>query len=312
MIALVVGWVEPLEVGEFLTYLSAEKGRAGSTIEAYRRDLGAYSRWLAERQASLTRAVEADIEEYVGVLRGQGRAPATVARAIVSVRSLHRFLASEGFSDLDPAADVAPPRVPAGLPKALNEAEVATLINAVIGNEPVNRRDRAVIETLYACGLRISELVGISLRDLDLEDGLVRVLGKGSKERIVPVGRMARRALADWLSPSGREVMVPVRWARRDDSEAVFLNQRGGRLSRVGAWGIIRRYGDAIGLGDRLTPHVLRHSCATHLVDHGADIRVVQELLGHASISTTQVYTKVSGERLRAVYDAAHPRARHR
>ena len=312
MIALVVGWVEPLEVSEFLTYLSAEKGRAGSTIEAYRRDLGAYSRWLAERQASLTRAVEADIEEYVGVLRGQGRAPATVARAIVSVRSLHRFLAGEGLSDVDPSADVAPPRVPAGLPKALNEAEVARLITAVIGNEPVNRRDRAVIETLYACGLRISELVGMSLRDLDLEDGLVRVLGKGSKERIVPVGRMARRALADWLSASGREAMVPVRWARRDDSEAVFLNQRGGRLSRVGAWGIVRRYGDAIGLGDRLTPHVLRHSCATHLVDHGADIRVVQELLGHASISTTQVYTKVSGERLRAVYDAAHPRARHR
>jgi integrase/recombinase XerD len=156
----------------------------------------------------------------------------------------------------------------------------------------------------------VSELVGLSLADLDLGGGLLRAFGKGAKERIVPVGRLACEAVAAWLAPGGRRQLEPDRWARRGDSEAVFLNTRGGRLSRQGAWGIVRRYGDAVGLGDRLSPHVLRHSCATHMLDHGADIRVVQELLGHASISTTQVYTKVSAARLRQIYDAAHPRAK--
>jgi integrase/recombinase XerD len=167
-----------------------------------------------------------------------------------------------------------------------------------------------VLEVLYGSGLRVSELVGLSLGDLDLEAGMLRAFGKGAKERVVPVGRLAREALAAWLAPGGRGALVPARWARRADGEAVFLNARGGRLSRQGAWGIVRHYGDRVGLGERLTPHVLRHSCATHMLDHGADIRVVQELLGHASISTTQVYTKVSTERLRRVYESAHPRAR--
>jgi integrase/recombinase XerD len=180
----------------------------------------------------------------------------------------------------------------------------------VVGEEAVARRDRAMLEVLYGCGLRISELVGLSLGDLDLDSGLLRAYGKGARERLVPVGRVARSALAAWLTPSGRGALAPERWARRGDAEALFLNARGGRLSRQGAWAVVRRYGDKVGLGDRLSPHVLRHSCATHMLDHGADIRVVQELLGHASISTTQVYTRVSTERLREVYDAAHPRAR--
>jgi integrase/recombinase XerD len=154
--------------------------------------------------------------------------------------------------------------------------------------------------------------VGLGLADLDLASGLLRAFGKGSKERVVPVGRLACEALGQWLAPPGRAALAPRRWARRGDAEAVFLNTRGGRLSRQGAWGIVRRHGDAVGLGERLSPHVLRHSCATHMLDHGADIRVVQELLGHASISTTQVYTKVSATRLRQIYDAAHPRARRR
>jgi integrase/recombinase XerD len=157
--------------------------------------------------------------------------------------------------------------------------------------------------------VRVSELVGLSLADLDLDASLLLAFGKGAKERVVPVGRLARDALRAWLAPAGRGALVPARWARRGDADAVFLNARGGRLSRQGAWGVVRHYGDRVGLGDRLTPHVLRHSCATHMLDHGADIRVVQELLGHASISTTQVYTKISTERLRRVYDAAHPRA---
>ncbi|MBV8981139.1 MAG: tyrosine-type recombinase/integrase, partial [Acidimicrobiia bacterium] len=210
----------------------------------------------------------------------------------------------------DPAGDVGVPRVPQGLPKALSEEDVERLLGAVVGEDAAARRDRAILEVLYGTGLRISELVGLSLTDVSLEEGLLRAYGKGSKERVVPVGRFASQALSAWLSQSGRGALTPERWARRGDAEAVFLNARGGRLSRQGAWGIVRRYGEKVGLGSRLTPHVLRHSCATHMLDHGADIRAVQELLGHASISTTQVYTRVSTERLRQVYDEAHPRAK--
>jgi integrase/recombinase XerD len=197
-----------------------------------------------------------------------------------------------------------------GLPKPLSEAEVESLLASVVGSSPLERRDRAILEVLYGTGIRISELVGLSLGDVDLTDRVMRVFGKGSHERVVPIGRMAADALSEWLNASGRGALVPERWARRGDAEAVFLNARGGRLSRQGAWGIVRTYADRVGLGDRLSPHVLRHSCATHMLDHGADIRVVQELLGHASVATTQVYTLVSAERLRSVYENAHPRAR--
>jgi integrase/recombinase XerD len=295
-------------VEDFLVWLSAERGRSPNTISAYRRDLAAYWRHLHAGGITLAEVTEDDVAGYVAVLRGVGRAPASVARALVAVRSLHRFLLVEGHLPSDPAADVEVPRVPQGLPKALSEPEVEALLGAVAGQDPIAARDRAILEVLYGTGLRISELVGLSLGDLDLERAVLRAFGKGSKERVVPVGRLAREALVAWLE-TGRPALVPPRWARRGDAEAVFLNQRGGRLSRQGAWGIVRGYGDQVGLGDRLTPHVLRHSCATHMLDHGADIRAVQELLGHASISTTQVYTKVSTERLWQVYEAAHPRA---
>ncbi|HET6949630.1 MAG TPA: tyrosine-type recombinase/integrase, partial [Acidimicrobiales bacterium] len=197
----------------------------------------------------------------------------------------------------------------AGLPKALSEEEVAALLGAVVGDEPAARRDRAILEVLYGTGARISELVGLRLGDVDLESALLRVFGKGSRERVVPVGRPAVAALVAWLGPGGRPAFVPDRWARRGDADAVFLNRRGGRLTRQGAWLVVRRWGGEVGLAGRLTPHVLRHSCATHMLDHGADLRAVQEMLGHASLSTTQVYTKVSTERLFAAYRAAHPRA---
>ncbi len=297
----------PLEAEEHLSWLAAERGRSANTLAAYRRDLAQYVEWLDG--TALARVRTADLERYVAHLRDSGKAPASIARAMVVVRGLHRFLAEEGDAERDPGADVASPRVPRGLPKALTEDEVATLLGAVAGWEPRARRDRAILEVLYGTGLRISELVGLSLGDLDLDEGLVRAFGKGGKERVVPLMGMALRSMGEWLSPSGRGSMVPDRWARRGDAEAVFLNARGGRLTRQGAWGIIRGHGDRVGLGDRLTPHVLRHSCATHLLDHGADIRVVQELLGHASISTTQVYTLVSQARLREAYESSHPRA---
>ena len=300
----------PAPAEEFLSWLAVERGRAPNTLAAYRRDLGAYVEFLGTRGLQIDAVSEREVEDYVAWLRTTARAPASVARALVSVRSLHRFLVEEGASGHDPTDRVNAPRVPAGLPKALGEEEIERLLAAVVGNDAVARRDRAILETLYAGGLRISELVGLSLGDLDVEEGILRARGKGAKERVVPIGRPARTALRAWLAPAGREALTPARWARRGDAEAVFLNQRGGRLSRQGAWGVVRRHGDRAGLGARLTPHVLRHSCATHMLDHGADIRAVQELLGHASISTTQVYTKVTIERLRRAYDEAHPRAR--
>ncbi len=298
----------PLEAEEFLTWLRVEKGRSSNTLDAYRNDLVRYVGWLAGRHRPLAEVTEADIADHVAWLRSAGRAPSSVKRAMVSVRSLHRFLALEGGAEIDPSADVAVPRVPRGLPKALTEDEVASLLAAPGGGGPLVRRDRAILEVLYGTGLRISELVGLSLADVDLEDRLLRVFGKGSKERVVPVGRPAQGALADWIA-HGRPLLEPDRWRSRHDAEAVFVNTRGGRLSRQGAWGVVRKYGDRVGLAGRLTPHVLRHSCATHMLDHGADIRIVQELLGHASITTTQLYTLVSTERLWSVYRSAHPRA---
>ncbi len=300
----------PLEMEELLSWLGVEKGRSANTLAAYRRDLAAYSEFLTGRRLTPATVTEPVVEDYLAFLRAAGRAPASVARALVSVRSLHRFLEDEGHVASNPAGDVQRPKVPSGLPKALSEDEVVALLGAVVGDDAVARRDRAILEVLYGCGLRVSELVGLSLADLDLGSSLLRAFGKGSKERVVPVGRLASEALEAWLSPRGRGQLEPDRWGRRGDAEAVYLNSRGGRLSRQGAWGIVRRHGRAVGLDDRLSPHVLRHSCATHMLDHGADIRVVQELLGHASISTTQVYTKVSAPRLRQIYDAAHPRAR--
>jgi integrase/recombinase XerD len=299
----------PLEVEEFLTWLRVERGRSANTLSAYRGDLRRYLTWLRARRRTLAEVDEDDVTDYVAHLRAGGLAPATVKRSVVSVRALHRFRVAEGDGAADPSADVAVPRVPRGVPKARREEEVGRLIAAVVGEDAATIRDRAIVEVLYGAGLRISELVGLSLRDVDLVEGVLRAYGKGAKERVVPIGRCAHDALRAWLGPDGRPHLEPERWARRGDAEALFLNTRGGRMSRQGAWGVVRKYGGRAGLAGRLTPHVLRHSCATHMLDHGADIRSVQELLGHASISTTQLYTLVSTERLWAVYRSAHPRA---
>ena len=299
----------PLDVEDWFTWLAAEKGRSRNTLAAYRRDVTGYWGWLCARRTGLDAVTPADLDAYVAHLRGLGLAPSSIARSMVVVRSVHRFRAEEGLAATDPSAAVETPRVPAGLPKALTEAEIAALLDSVRGVDAVARRDRALLELLYGTGARISEACGLRLGDLDLDGSTLRLFGKGAKERVVPLGRLAGAALREWLAPDGRAGMAPEQWKRRGDAEALFLNQRGGRLSRQGAWTIVRTRGDAVGLGNRLTPHVLRHSCATHMLDHGADIRAVQELLGHASISTTQVYTLISPQRLFAAYDAAHPRA---
>ena len=301
-------------LGEHETWLAVERGVSANTLAAYRRDLRGYSRFLRARgvddpAAAGDDAVAAYVDHLGDARDEDGRArfaPASIARALVAVRSFHAFCVDEGHAGADPSGDVAAPRVPQGIPKALTEAEVEALLAAVTGDDAAARRDRAILETLYGTGLRISELVGLDLGALDLEDGFLRAFGKGARERIVPVGRTAAEAIAAWL-PARAEV---VQANRRGHVEAVFVNAAGGRLTRQGCWKIVRRHGLRAGLGGRLSPHVLRHSCATHMVDRGADLRVVQELLGHASVSTTQVYTKVTSARLRAVYEAAHPRAR--
>ena len=299
----------PLEAEEFLVWMSAERGRARNTIAAYRRDLTQYSAWLAARDSDILVVRHDDLVDWIADQRRDGAAPSSIARRLAAVRSLHRFLVTERHRDDDPTARLDGVRTPSGIPKPLTEDEVTSLLDAVTGHDALARRDRALLELMYATGARVAEVVGLSIGDVDFDHRMVRLYGKGSKERLVPYGGAAARALDEWFEKSGRAAMVPTQWKRRGDAEAVFLNQRGGRLSRQGVWLIIKKYGQRAGIESDLSPHVLRHSCATHLLDHGADLRIVQEMLGHASISTTQVYTRVSQERLWEVYRSAHPRA---
>jgi len=310
----------PVEAEKLLSWLADEKGRSVNTVAAYRRDLAAYGGYLDDRGLTPGEVTEPVVEDYVAHLRSAGRAPASVARALVSVRALHRFLETDGHATGNPAGRVEPPRVPTGPPPVLSEEEASSLLAAVVGDDAIVRRDRAIVEVLYACGLRVSELVGLSVDAVGLDAGLLRVNGDGqamARERVVPVGDAAVGALAGWLTPRGRGALVPTRWARRGDAEALFLNARGGRLSRQAAWRIVNHYGEKVGLTGRLSPNVLRHSCAAHMIARGADIGVVRQLLGQASPSPTQSPnqspnqspTGGSADRLRPVYRAAHPRA---
>lgn len=299
----------PLAAEEFLAWMLSEKGRSANTLAAYRRDLRQYVSWLDERGSDVLSVRHRDLVTFVGERRAGAGAPSSVARQLAAIRMFHRYLAIEGLRVDDPTAELDGVKVPAGIPKPLSEEQVTSVLDAIVGHDPTDVRDRALLELLYATGARISEAVGLSIGDLDVDERLVRLYGKGSKERIVPFGSSAADALGDWFSTNGRVHLVPDRWKKRVDADAVFLNTRGGRLSRQAAWTVVKKYGRLAGVADDLSPHVLRHSCATHLLDHGADLRVVQEMLGHVSISTTQIYTRVSQERLFDVYRSAHPRA---
>ncbi len=312
------GGTLPREAEEYLSWLEVERGRSPRTLAAYRRDLRAYQRSVTPREesgdgAGIVRASSADVAAHLAALRRTHNAAST-ARALSSIRGFHRFLVEEGARGDDPTLDLPSITVTDLLPKALSEEETEHLLGAVVGTGPLVLRDRALLELLYGTGARVSEVVGLNLGDVaaavespDLP--LIRVLGKGDKERVVPLGRLARQALAEWLSGQGRPLVVPGRWRRRTDAEAVFLNARGGRMTRAGMFGVVKKYAARVGLAEKVSPHVLRHSCATHMLARGADVRVVQELLGHASIATTQRYTKVSPEHLRRAYEGAHPRA---
>jgi len=299
------------QIERFLDHLAVERGVAPNTRTAYRRDLGLYLRFLEARGITdATKVGEKDLSEFLGYMRsaeyepGKRYSDATVARVLAAVRGLHRYLLREGEARTDPSEPIGSMRVPRAIPKALSKDEVEQLLSAVPHDGAPAARDRAMLEVLYAAGLRISELTALDVDDVDLEVATVRCIGKGSKERVVPIGRAAVEALGAYLTQA-RPGLV-----RKRSNAALFVNQRGQRLTRQGCWKLLKRYAERANLTRRISPHTLRHSFATHLLDHGADIRVVQELLGHASVSTTQVYTLTSQEKLRKVYDSAHPRAK--
>ncbi|MGA1747110.1 MAG: site-specific tyrosine recombinase, partial [Ilumatobacteraceae bacterium] len=294
---------------EFLTWLASERGRSVNTVVAYRRDLNSYCMWLKSIGTDLISAQRHHLDQYVGERRSAGHAPSSVARSLAAIRMLHRHMVTEAIRPDDPTARLDGVRVPSGLPKPLSVDQVISLIDSCASNTPVGIRDRAIIEFMYSTGARVAEVSSLSNGAIDMGGRTVRLLGKGDKERIVPFGSPAASALDDWFE-NGRPAFVPQRWSRRGDAEAIFLNQRGGRLSRQGIWLILRVAGERVGITDHLSPHVLRHSCATHMLDGGADLRYVQEMLGHSSISTTQVYTRVSQDLLIETYRTSHPRAR--
>jgi integrase/recombinase XerD len=304
---------EPLagQVARLLDFLTVERGLSRNTLEAYRRDVARYARYLAASGiADATSVQEATIGGFVAHLSGteyaEGRRyrASSVARSLAVVRSLHAFLLREGDTATDPSEGVRRPKVPRTLPRPLSVDEVAALLAAPSDADATGLRDRAILEVMYGGGLRISEVVGLDVDDVDLEEGSVRVIGKRNKERAVPLGRFAVESVQAYLTRSRPAL------ARPDSGPAMFLNARGGRLTRQGADRVIKAAAVRAGLTKRVTPHTLRHSFATHLLEGGADIREVQELLGHASLATTQIYTLVTRDRLREEYYAAHPRAR--
>jgi integrase/recombinase XerD len=300
------------QVQRFIDHLVVERGLSANTVAAYQRDLARYGAYCAEHGIdNASHADEAAVSGFVAWLSerpvGDGErtySTSSVARALAAVRSFHHFLVRDGEADRDPSGGAVRPRVPRTLPHPLSVEEVERVLASPVGAEPPALRDRAMLETLYAAGLRISELVGLDVDDVDLEDRSVRVVGKGSKERLVPLGRHATRSLSSYLT-RGRPSL-----ASTASRGALFLNARGRRLTRQGCTKILERHVTRAGIAKRVSPHTFRHSFATHLLEGGADVRVVQELLGHASVSTTQIYTLVTEQHLRDVYFAAHPRAR--
>jgi integrase/recombinase XerD len=299
-------------VRAYLDHLAVERGLATNTLLSYRRDLRRYTEYLDGRGVGdLGDVGEATIADFLATLReGESDHPplsaASAARTVVAVRGMHRFASREGIVADDVARAVHPPAPPRRLPKAIPVDEVQRLLDAAAVGDPVLAlRDRALMELLYGTGARISEAVGLAVDDLDIAGSSVVLAGKGGKQRVVPVGSYAIRAVEDYLVRTR-----PVLAERGRGSPTLFLNARGGPLSRQSAWAILRAAAGRAGLTGRVSPHTLRHSFATHLIDGGADVRVVQELLGHASVTTTQIYTLVTVDRLREVYATAHPRAR--
>jgi integrase/recombinase XerD len=288
----------------FIHFLRVEKGLASNTLEAYSRDLLAFLRFLESRGISdLTEPRAETLYAYLKILRSRELSSRSQARSLSSLRSFFRFLQEEGLRQDNPLLPIQGPKPGRSLPKTLSGLEVETLLNQPRPDQPRGLRDGAMLEVLYASGLRVSELVSLTLDQLEMEAGLIRAIGKGSKERLIPMSSLARRRLDEYLR-TGRQHLL-----KGKNSPYLFLNNRGGRLSRQGFWKILGGYCRQAGIARRVSPHTLRHSFATHLLEGGADLRSIQTLLGHADISTTQIYTSVTSEHLREVYRRYHPRA---
>jgi integrase/recombinase XerD len=293
---------------DFLAYLEFERGLSRNTLEAYRGDLLQFGRFLERRDLSALEASAADVGDFLtslatGDAEHRPASPATIHRKSACLRSFYRHLRREGLLESDPTATLSAPRRNRKLPQVLTRGEIERLLSQPRGTDPPALRDRALLELMYACGLRASEAIGLELGDVDLDDRLLRARGKGSKERIVPMGQAASRALRIYLE-RGRPALV-----KDSPVTHLFVNFRGGPLTRQGLYKIVRRHATTAGLEDRMSPHTLRHTFATHLLAGGCDLRSVQEMLGHADVSTTQLYTHLSSERLKDVYFRAHPRA---
>ncbi|MHB0885102.1 MAG: site-specific tyrosine recombinase XerD [Bacillota bacterium] len=291
-------------IGDFIDYLSVERGLALNTLESYGRDLRQYSDFLDKgRFSEIEQATRATIISYLLHLEKQGKATATIARRLAALKSFYQFLVREKILDRDPTANLESPKLEKRLPRVLSVKEVDQLLRQPNPVTPSGLRDRAMLELLYATGIRVSELVNLNLVDINLEMGYVRCTGKGSKERIVPLGSVAQRSVQEFLQ-RGRPRLV-----KSADEQALFVNHHGRRLTRQGFWKIVKKYAADARIDKEITPHTLRHSFATHLLENGADLRSVQEMLGHADISTTQIYTHITKGRLKEVYAKTHPRA---
>ncbi|YCA42763.1 site-specific tyrosine recombinase XerD [Bacillus sp. JZ8] len=295
-----------LTIEDFIHYLVVERGLASNTIESYKRDLVKYAEYLkkVETVSSFEEVTREHIIAFMRYMMENGKSSKTIARHVASIRSFHQFLLREHIVDKDPSVHIETPQVERTLPKVLSPDEVEALLTAPDESTPFGKREKAMLELLYATGIRVTELMNLNVEDVHMTMGFVRCIGKGDKERIVPMGKMASEALQKYIEESRPKILK-----RNQKEEALFLNHHGRRLTRQGFWKILKKLALSAQIEKELTPHTLRHSFATHLLENGADLRAVQEMLGHADISTTQIYTHVTKKRLKDVYNEFHPRA---
>jgi integrase/recombinase XerD len=289
-------------VSRFLDAVWMERGLSPNTLAAYRADLTALARWLAERSVPIMRTSRADLQEFIAWRVRAGARPRSTARQLSSYRRFFRYFMREGAIREDPTAQIAMPKIGRSLPRSLTEEEVESLLSAPLVSDPLGNRDRTMLEVLYATGLRVSELVNLRQGQLNLNQGVIRILGKGDRERLIPLGEEAMRALKEFARGARGEILL------ERQTDYLFPTRRGDRMTRQAFWHIIKRYARKAGIGKELSPHTLRHAFATHLLNHGADLRVVQMLLGHSDLSTTQIYTHVARERLKELHSTHHPR----
>ncbi len=290
-------------LADFIYFLSVERGLSKNTLESYQRDIRSFLNYIKQKNVKKPGQVKRElIVSYLGDLREKGQANASISRSLASLRSFYNFLLQEGVVNDNPAQQVDPPRIDKKLPQVLSFEEVENLLKQPSEGDPIGLRDKAMLEVLYASGIRVSELVLLNLPDFDPEVGFLRCRGKGMKERIVPIGSMAIRNVREYITRCRSNLV-------KDDEEALFVNHHGRRLTRQGFWKILKKYAQKANLNGAITPHTLRHSFATHLLENGADLRSVQEMLGHTDISTTQIYTQITRRKIREMYDKTHPRA---